>query len=47
VITSPQEAVKVAKAIGDRLRASRKVKRGLGTVRQDLTYPSKAVLSPR
>ena len=36
VITSPDEAVKVAKAIGDRLRASRRVKRGLGTVRQDL-----------
>ncbi|MEM4302949.1 MAG: Glu-tRNA(Gln) amidotransferase subunit GatE [Candidatus Caldarchaeum sp.] len=36
VITSPTEAVKVAKAIGNVLRASRKVKRGLGTVRQDL-----------
>jgi glutamyl-tRNA(Gln) amidotransferase subunit E len=41
VITSPQEAVKVAKAIGDRLRASRKVKRGLGTVRQDLNISIK------
>jgi glutamyl-tRNA(Gln) amidotransferase subunit E len=41
VITSPQEAVKVAKAIGDRLRASRKVKRGLGTVRQDLNVSIK------
>ncbi len=36
VISSPTEAVKVAKAIGNVLRASRKVKRGLGTVRQDL-----------
>ncbi len=41
VITSPHEAVKVAKAIGDRLRASRKVKRGLGTVRQDLNVSIK------
>ncbi|HIQ29598.1 MAG TPA: Glu-tRNA(Gln) amidotransferase subunit GatE [Candidatus Caldiarchaeum subterraneum] len=36
VITSPEEAAKAAKAIGDILRATRKVKRGLGTVRQDL-----------
>ncbi|MDW8359122.1 MAG: Glu-tRNA(Gln) amidotransferase subunit GatE [Candidatus Caldarchaeum sp.] len=36
VINSPAEAVKVAKAIGNVLRATRKVKRGLGTVRQDL-----------
>ncbi len=36
VITSPQEAYKVAYAIGRILRATRKVKRGIGTVRQDL-----------
>jgi len=36
VIESPEEAVKVAKAIGDILRATGKVKRGIGTVRQDL-----------
>jgi len=36
VITSPYEAMKVAKTIGNILRASRKVKRGLGTIRQDL-----------
>ncbi|MDJ0270084.1 MAG: Glu-tRNA(Gln) amidotransferase subunit GatE [Aigarchaeota archaeon] len=36
VIQSPEEAVKAAKAIGDILRATGKVKRGLGTVRQDL-----------
>ncbi|MCS6783676.1 MAG: Glu-tRNA(Gln) amidotransferase subunit GatE [Candidatus Caldarchaeum sp.] len=36
VIRSPAEATKVAHAIGKILRASRKVKRGLGTVRQDL-----------
>ncbi|GBC69174.1 Aspartyl/glutamyl-tRNA(Asn/Gln) amidotransferase subunit B [archaeon HR01] len=36
VIKSPEQAVKAAKAIGDILRATGKVKRGLGTVRQDL-----------
>ncbi|MEM4716807.1 MAG: Glu-tRNA(Gln) amidotransferase subunit GatE [Candidatus Caldarchaeum sp.] len=36
VISSPSEAVKVARAVGNVLRATRKVKRGLGTVRQDL-----------
>ncbi len=36
VIYSPQEAEKVALAIGRVLRATRRVKRGLGTIRQDL-----------
>ena len=36
VIYSPQEAEKTALAIGRNLRATRKVKRGLGTIRQDL-----------
>ncbi len=36
VIYSPQEAKKTALAIGRILRATRKVKRGLGTIRQDL-----------
>jgi len=36
VISSPEEAYKVAYAIGRILRATGKVKRGLGTVRQDL-----------
>ncbi|KPV65573.1 MAG: Glutamyl-tRNA(Gln) amidotransferase subunit E [Candidatus Bathyarchaeota archaeon BA1] len=36
VIYSPQEAEKIALAIGRILRATRKVKRGLGTIRQDL-----------
>ena len=36
VIHSPQEAKEVALAIGSLLRATRKVKRGLGTIRQDL-----------
>jgi len=36
VITSPKEAEEVAFAIGRILRATRKVKRGLGTIRQDL-----------
>jgi len=36
VITSPREAYRVAYAIGRILRATRKVKRGIGTVRQDL-----------
>lgn len=36
VIYTPEEAEKVAFAIGRILRATRKVKRGLGTIRQDL-----------
>ncbi|RLF97864.1 MAG: Glu-tRNA(Gln) amidotransferase GatDE subunit E [Thaumarchaeota archaeon] len=36
VIYSPKEAEKVALAIGRILRATRKVKRGIGTIRQDL-----------
>jgi glutamyl-tRNA(Gln) amidotransferase subunit E len=36
VIYSPEEAEKVALAIGTILRATRKVKRGLGSIRQDL-----------
>ena len=36
VIYSPEEAEKVALAIGRILRATRKVRRGLGTIRQDL-----------
>jgi glutamyl-tRNA(Gln) amidotransferase subunit E len=36
VIYTPEEAEKVALAIGRILRATRKVKRGLGTIRQDL-----------
>ena len=36
VIFSPKEAHRVAYAIGRILRATRKVKRGIGTVRQDL-----------
>jgi len=36
VIYSPQEAEKAALAIGRILRATQKVKRGLGTIRQDL-----------
>jgi glutamyl-tRNA(Gln) amidotransferase subunit E len=36
VITSPDETERVAKAIGDILRDTGRVKRGLGTVRQDL-----------
>ena len=41
VITSPEEAYKVAYAIGRILRATRKVKRGIGTVRQDLNISIK------
>jgi len=41
VIASPEEAVKAAKAIGDILRATGRVKRGLGTVRQDLNISIK------
>ncbi len=36
VITSPKEAGEVALTVGRLLRATRKVKRGLGTIRQDL-----------
>jgi glutamyl-tRNA(Gln) amidotransferase subunit E len=36
VIESPAEAERVALAIGTTLRATRKVKRGLGSIRQDL-----------
>jgi len=36
VITSPEQAAKAAYAIGKTLRATGKVKRGIGTVRQDL-----------
>ena len=36
VLSSPEEVEKVALAIGTVLRATRKVKRGLGSVRQDL-----------
>jgi len=36
VITSPKEAEKVALAIGQILRATGKVSRGIGTIRQDL-----------
>ncbi|MEM1586191.1 MAG: Glu-tRNA(Gln) amidotransferase subunit GatE [Candidatus Bathyarchaeia archaeon] len=36
VINSPEEAEKVALAIGKILRATRRVKRGIGTIRQDL-----------
>ncbi|MCL7394498.1 MAG: Glu-tRNA(Gln) amidotransferase subunit GatE [Thaumarchaeota archaeon] len=36
VINSPEEAYNVAYAIGRILRATRRVKRGIGTVRQDL-----------
>lgn len=35
-ITSPEEAVKVALALGQLLRATKKVKRGLGTIREDI-----------
>ena len=36
VINSPKEAYRIAYAIGRLLRATGKVKRGIGTVRQDL-----------
>lgn len=36
VIHTPEEAQEVAKEIGDVMRATGKVKRGLGTIRQDL-----------
>jgi len=35
-ISTPEEARDVAKAIGDLLRSTRNVKRGLGTIRQDV-----------
>ncbi len=41
VISSPEEAYRVAYAIGRILRATGKVKRGLGTVRQDLNVSIK------
>jgi len=41
VITSPSEGYKVARAIGRLLRATGKVKRGIGTVRQDLNISIK------
>jgi glutamyl-tRNA(Gln) amidotransferase subunit E len=46
VITSAGEAEKVALAIGTILRATRKVKRGLGSIRQDLniSIPSGALI---
>ena len=41
VIYSPEEAEKVALAIGRILRATRKVRRGIGTIRQDLNVSIK------
>ena len=41
VIASPEETERVAKAIGDILRDTGRVKRGLGTVRQDLNVSIK------
>ncbi|MEM2914512.1 MAG: Glu-tRNA(Gln) amidotransferase subunit GatE [Candidatus Bathyarchaeia archaeon] len=41
VIYSPEEAEKVALAIGRILRSTKKVKRGLGTIRQDLNISIK------
>ncbi len=35
-ITSPEQAKEVARIIGDVLRSTRKVKRGIGTIRQDI-----------
>ncbi len=40
-IHTPEEAKKVARALGDILRATRKVKRGIGTIRQDLNISIK------
>tara|TARA_Y100000310_G_scaffold344245_1_gene455960 strand:+ start:772 stop:2649 length:1878 start_codon:yes stop_codon:yes gene_type:complete len=40
-IRTPDEARKVARALGDILRATRKVKRGIGTIRQDLNISIK------
>lgn len=41
IIESPEEAMEVAYAIGRALRATGKVKRGIGTVRQDLNVSIK------
>ncbi|MCX8170480.1 MAG: Glu-tRNA(Gln) amidotransferase subunit GatE [Candidatus Bathyarchaeota archaeon] len=41
VINTPEEAEKVALAIGRILRATRRVKRGIGTIRQDLNISIK------
>jgi glutamyl-tRNA(Gln) amidotransferase subunit E len=41
VIYSPEEAEKVALALGRVLRATKKVKRGLGSIRQDLNISIK------
>ena len=41
VINTPNEAGKVALAIGQTLRATRRVKRGLGSIRQDLNVSIK------
>jgi len=40
-IKTPEGARKVARALGDILRATRKVKRGIGTIRQDLNISIK------
>ncbi|MFH1450754.1 MAG: Glu-tRNA(Gln) amidotransferase subunit GatE, partial [archaeon] len=40
-IKTPEEAKKVARALGDILRATRRVKRGIGTIRQDLNISIK------
>ncbi|MDP6704520.1 MAG: Glu-tRNA(Gln) amidotransferase subunit GatE [archaeon] len=40
-IRSPEEAREVAKTIGGMLRATKKVKRGIGTIRQDLNISIK------
>jgi glutamyl-tRNA(Gln) amidotransferase subunit E len=41
VITSPKEAEEVASALGRILRATRRMKRGIGTIRQDLNISIK------
>ncbi len=41
VISSPDETERVAKAIGDILRDTGRVKRGLGTIRQDLNVSTR------
>jgi len=40
-IHTPEDARKVARALGDILRATKKVKRGIGTIRQDLNISIK------
>jgi len=40
-IPTPEDAKKVARALGDILRATKRVKRGLGTIRQDLNVSIK------